>query len=145
VHFSGGEPAARKDLEELIAHAAKLGLYSNLITSAVLIDAARMKALAAAGLDHVQISFQDHEPGNADRIGGYANGHMRKLALARTVREIGLPLTVNAVMHRQNLEHLPAMIDMAVELGAGRLEVAHVQYYGGLSKTARLCCRPARN
>src|SRR4030088_3473637 len=75
VHFSGGEPTARKDLEELVAHAAKLGLYSNLITSAVLIDEARIKALAAAGLDHVQISFQDHDAANADRIGGYAGGH----------------------------------------------------------------------
>jgi pyrroloquinoline quinone biosynthesis protein E len=143
VHFSGGEPSARKDLEELIAHAAQLGLYSNLITSAVLIDGLRMKALAAAGLDHVQISFQDHEPGNADRIGGYEGGHARKLALARLVREIGLPLTVNAVMHRQNLGHLEAMIDMAVDLGAGRLEVAHVQYYGWALKN-RAALLPTR-
>lgn len=130
VHFSGGEPAARKDLEALVAHAARRGLYTNLITSAVLIDGARMNALARAGLNHVQISFQDHEPRDADRIGGYAGGHARKLEVARLVRGAGLPLTLNAVMHRQNLDHLPEMIDLAVMLGAGRLEVAHVQYYG---------------
>jgi pyrroloquinoline quinone biosynthesis protein E len=130
VHFSGGEPTVRRDLEELVAHAAGLGLYTNLITAGVLIDQPRMEALVAAGLDHVQLSFQDHEAGNADRIGGYAGGHAKKREAARLVRAAGLPLTINAVVHRQNLEHLEAIIDMAVSLGAGRLEVAHVQYYG---------------
>ena len=139
VHFSGGEPAARKDLETLVAHATGRGLYTNLITSAVLIDAPRMERLAKAGLNHVQISLQDHEPRGADRIGGYAGGHARKLDVARLVRAAGLPLTLNAVMHRQNLDHLAEMIELAVSLGAGRLEVAHVQYYGwGLKNRAAL-------
>lgn len=130
VHFSGGEPSARKDLEQLVAHATQVGLYTNLITSGVLLDRRRLEALIGAGLKHVQLSFQDFEPANADRIGGYAGGHAKKLAVAGAVRELGLPLTVNAVMHRQNLDHLPAVIDMALKLDAARLEVAHVQYYG---------------
>jgi pyrroloquinoline quinone biosynthesis protein E len=130
VHFSGGEPLVRRDLAELVRHASEVGLYSNLITSAVLLDRARLAELAAAGLEHVQISFQDTEAGSADRIAGMAEAHEKKLAAAALVREAGLPLTVNAVMHRQNLEHLPDMIEMAMRLGAGRLEVAHVQYYG---------------
>jgi PqqA peptide cyclase len=139
VHFSGGEPTARKDLEDLVAHAAGAGLYTNLITSAVLLDEKRVAALAKAGLDHVQISFQDDNPAGADRIGGYAGGHAKKIAAAGWVRQAGLPLTVNAVMHRQNLDHLPAMIDLAINLGAERLEVAHVQYYGwGLANRAAL-------
>jgi pyrroloquinoline quinone biosynthesis protein E len=130
VHFSGGEPTVRRDLEALVAHASGLGLYTNLITAGVLLDEARLAALVAAGLDHVQLSFQDHVADNADRIGGYSGGHAKKLEAARLIRAVGLPLTVNAVVHRQNLEHLPAIIDMAVALDAGRLEVAHVQYYG---------------
>lgn len=130
LHFSGGEPLIRKDLVDLVRHAGKAGLYTNLITSGVLLDAAKVAALAEAGLNHVQISLQDTEDGLADRISGLAGAHAKKLAAARLVREAGLPLTVNAVMHRQNLQHLPEMIDLAVELGAGRLEVAHVQYYG---------------
>lgn len=130
AHFSGGEPTIRKDLEELVRHASReSGLYTNLITSGVLLDEARLAALAEAGLDHVQVSFQDTEAGNADRIAGF-RGHEKKRAAARLVRAAGLPLTVNAVMHRQNLHHLPEMIDMAVELDAERLEVAQVQYYG---------------
>ncbi len=130
VHFSGGEPTVRRDLEVLISHAAGLGLYTNLITAGVLIDERRMAALVAAGLDHVQLSIQDHEADNADRIGGYRGGHARKLEVCRMVRSAGLPLTINAVVHRQNLKNLAAIVDLAVMLGAARLEVAHVQYYG---------------
>lgn len=130
LHFSGGEPLIRKDLVDLVRHAGQAGLYTNLITSGVLLDAAKVSALADAGLNHVQISFQDNEEASADRICGLPGAHAKKLAAARLIREAGLPLTVNAVMHRQNLRHLPDMIDLAVELGAGRLEVAHVQYYG---------------
>jgi pyrroloquinoline quinone biosynthesis protein E len=130
VHFSGGEPTVRKDLEALVAHAAQRGLYTNLITAGVLIDQRRMEALVAAGLDHVQLSFQDDKPENADRIGGYQGGHAKKREVATLVRAVGLPLTINAVMHRHNLDHLESMIEMALELGAHRLEVAHVQYYG---------------
>jgi pyrroloquinoline quinone biosynthesis protein E len=130
VHFSGGEPTARRDLETLVAAARKVGLYSNLITSAVMLDEERVARLAEAGLDHVQISFQDTDDAPGDRVAGYTGAQRLKRRAAGLVRAAGLPLTVNAVVHRQNLERLPEMIELAVELGAGRLEVAHVQYYG---------------
>src|SRR5260221_4953241 len=130
VHFSGGEPLVRRDVDDLVRHASGVGLYSNLITSAVLLDAERTKALGAAGLDHVQISFQDTDDAAGDRVAGYKGAQRLKRVAAQHVRNVGLPLTVNAVVHRQNLAQLPAMIELAVELGAGRLEVAHVQYYG---------------
>ena len=129
VHFSGGEPTVRRDLEQLVAHAAKVGLYSNLITSAVLLDEDRVRRLADAGLDHVQISFQDSTSELGDRIAGYKGALEKKKKAARLVRKADLPLTVNAVMHRHNLHHLEDMIEMAVDLDAERIEVAQVQYY----------------
>ena len=129
LHLSGGEPTARKDLEDIVKTAAEVGLYSNLITAGVLLTRDRMKRLADAGLDHVQLSIQDAEAQNADRIAAYKGGLVKKREVATWVRELGLPLTVNAPIHRQNIEHLPQIIDLAVELGAGRLEVAHIQYY----------------
>lgn len=130
VHFSGGEPSVRKDLVELVRHANDLGLYTNLITSAVLITRERLTEIADAGLAHIQISFQANDPALANRIGGFKNGHAKKLEVAQWSRELGLPLTVNAVMHRQNLHELRAMIALAVQLDADRIEVANVQYYG---------------
>jgi pyrroloquinoline quinone biosynthesis protein E len=130
LHLSGGKPTARKDLVELVSAAAALGLYSNLITSGVLLDGPFVERLARAGLDHVQISLQDAEPGNADRIGGFAGGHARKLAAARAVGQAGMALTLNFVVHRQNVTHVSDMLDIAEAAGAGRVEIAHVQYHG---------------
>ena len=139
VHFSGGEPLVRRDLVELVADAAKAGLYVNLITSGIGLDAGRLARLVAAGLEHVQLSLQDSEPASGDRIAGLAGAQQAKHRVASLVREAGLQLTVNAVVHRQNLEHLDKIIDLAVTLGADRLEVAHVQYYGwGLVNRAAL-------
>jgi pyrroloquinoline quinone biosynthesis protein E len=139
IHFSGGEPTARRDLVELVRHAAGRQLYSNLITSGVLLDARLMAALAEAGLDHVQLSFQDVETAGAERIGGLPGAQAKKLAAAALIRESGLALTLNFVVHRQNAEHLPAMIALGEELGAQRIEIAHVQYYGwGLVNRAAL-------
>ena len=111
IHFSGGEPTARKDLEQMVEHAHKRKLYTNLITSAVLLSRERLEKLKKLGLEHVQVSFQDSERENANRIGNFKGGHEKKLEVAKWVRELGMPLTINAVMHRQNLHHLK---DLAV-------------------------------
>jgi pyrroloquinoline quinone biosynthesis protein E len=143
VHLSGGEPAARRDLELIVTAVREAGLYSNLITSAVGITPERIKALADAGLDHVQISIQDSEPDSADHIAGYKGASARKRALAAEVVKNGLPLTINMVVHRANIARISAMADLALSLGATRIEIAHVQYYGWALKN-RAALMPAR-
>jgi PqqA peptide cyclase len=143
VHLSGGEPGARRDLVEITAAARAAGLYSNLITSAVGITPATLAALAEAGLDHVQISIQDSEPESADHIAGYKGASARKRALAAEVVRLGLLLTVNMVVHRANITRVGAMVDLALALGAGRVEIAHVQYYGWALKN-RAALMPTR-
>jgi PqqA peptide cyclase len=130
VHLSGGEPAARRDLVEITAAARAAGLYTNLITSAVGLTAKTLAALYEAGLDHVQISIQDSAPASADKIAGYRGAYERKRAAAAEVVRLGLPLTVNAVMHRANIDRVADMVELALALGASRVEIAHVQYYG---------------
>ncbi len=143
VHLSGGEPAARRDLVEIVAAARQAGLYSNLITSAVGLTEKTLAALADAGLDHVQISIQDSEQASADRIAGYGGAYARKRALAAEVVRLKLPLTVNAVVHRANIARIGDLVELALALGAGRVEIAHVQYYGwALANRAALM--PAR-
>ena len=130
VHLSGGEPAARRDLVEITTAARAAGLYANLITSAVGLTDKTLDALADAGLDHVQISIQDSIEASADRIAGYDGAFARKRALAAQVVRLKLPLTVNAVIHRANIGRVGDLVDMALALGASRVEIAHVQYYG---------------
>jgi pyrroloquinoline quinone biosynthesis protein E len=143
VHLSGGEPGARRDLVDITTAANAAGLYTNLITSAVGITDKTLAALAAAGLDHVQISIQDSEARSADHIAGYDGAFARKRVLAAEVVRLKLPLTVNAVMHRANIERIGAMVDLALALGASRVEIAHVQYYGWALKN-RAALMPTR-
>ena len=130
VHLSGGEPAARRDLVEIMAAAHGAGLYTNLITSAVGLTTKTLGALADAGLDHVQISIQDSAEKSADHIAGYAGAFARKRALAAEVTALKIPLTVNAVIHRANIARVEELVALALEMGAARVEIAHVQYYG---------------
>ena len=143
VHLSGGEPGARRDLIEITAAARDAGLYSNLITSAVGITAATLAKLAEAGLDHVQISIQDSEPSSADHIAGYEGASARKRALAAEVVRLGLPLTINMVVHRANIDRIADMVALALAVGASRVEIAHVQYYGWALKN-RAALMPTR-
>ncbi len=129
VGFSGGEPLARKDLPELVAAARAAGLYTNLITSAVGLTREKAVKLVTAGLDSIQISFQADEPGLADEVAGTA-AHRVKLEAARMVRDLGLPLSLNVVLHRRNLDRLEGIIELAQDLGARQLELANVQFYG---------------
>ena len=130
VHLSGGEPTLRRDLPELVGVLAARGVYSNLITAGVGVDAGVIEALKAAGLDHVQISFQGARPETTELIGCLKGAHEKKLATARAVREAGMPLTVNAPIHRHNIDEVELFIELALDLGAERLEIANVQYYG---------------
>ena len=112
LHLSGGEPAARHDLVELVAAAARLGLYTNLITSGIGLPRERLAALAQAGLDHLQLSVQDTQSDNADRIAGLRGSYQRKRLFAGVVAEVGLPLTINVVLHRANIGAYGALWSM---------------------------------
>ena len=143
VHLSGGEPAARRDLPEIVKAARDAALYSNLITSGVGLTPQTLAALADAGLDHVQVSIQDSEQASADHIAGYEGASARKRAIAGEVVRLGLPLTVNLVVHRANIGRIEPMVELALSLGASRVEIAHVQYYGWAMKN-RAALMPSR-
>jgi pyrroloquinoline quinone biosynthesis protein E len=129
AHFTGGEPLARPDLTELIAGARSAGLYTNLITSGIGLNESRLQALVDAGLDHIQLSFQDSREGAANWIGG-AKAHAHKIELSRIIRRHKIAFTVNLVIHRQNIDHIEEMISFIEQLAPDRMEIAHTQYYG---------------
>jgi pyrroloquinoline quinone biosynthesis protein E len=129
LHLSGGEPLLRDDLEALVAGARELDLYTNLITSGIPLERERLRALREAGLDNVQVSVQDSDAAASDRIAGMRSFE-RKLEVARWVKQLGMPLTLNIVLHRENLERVPRMIELAEELRVDRLELANSQYLG---------------
>jgi PqqA peptide cyclase len=128
-HLSGGEPLLRRDLVDIVAAAADLGLYTNLVTSAVGLSRPAAERLRAAGLDHVQISIQADQPAASDRIAGIPS-FARKIEAMALVKELGWPLTVNVVLHRHNIDRVADLLALAEQAGADRLELANTQYYG---------------
>jgi pyrroloquinoline quinone biosynthesis protein E len=129
IGFSGGEPLARRDLPDLVRAAREANLYTNLITSGIGLDDERVHRLRDAGLDSIQLSFQSDESDLSDEIAG-ARAHQHKLDAAARIRAAGIPLSLNFVIHRRNIDRLPQMIDLAETLEAERVELANVQFYG---------------
>ncbi|MFJ7217456.1 pyrroloquinoline quinone biosynthesis protein PqqE [Amycolatopsis sp. NPDC098790] len=129
VHLSGGEPLVRGDLEVLVAECRRLGLYTNLITSGLGLTEQRAESLVAAGLNSAQLSIQGDAAESTDLVAA-SKRFDKKEAAARTIRAAGLPLNMNVVLHRLNLDRLDAIIDLCLRWGAERLELANTQYYG---------------
>lgn len=130
ISFSGGEPMLRPDIAVLVGRAVERGLYTNLITSGVGFAPEALERVAQAGLDHVQLSVQGVEDGAADHVAGLPGSAARKRLLAGEIARLGLRLTLNAVVHRGNVAQIPALVRLAEDWGAARVEIAHVQYYG---------------
>ncbi|MDI5985850.1 pyrroloquinoline quinone biosynthesis protein PqqE [Halomonas sp. M4R5S39] len=128
--FSGGEPLVRDDLEALVAEARRLGFYSNLITSGLGLDEARIEALREAGLDHIQISLQAADDDLAAALAGSRRAHAKKLAMARAVKAAGYPMVLNVVLHRHNIDQIGRLIALCDDLGADAVELANCQHYG---------------
>jgi PqqA peptide cyclase len=127
--FSGGEPLVRDDLEVLVGEARKLGFYTNLITSGIGLTDERLGDLKAAGLDHIQLSFQDSTQELNDFLSSTRTFEL-KMGVAASIKRHGFPMVLNCVLHRYNLPHVGQIIDMALAMGAEYLELANTQYYG---------------
>ena len=127
--FSGGEPLVRKDLEDLIKEARRLGFYTNLITSGVGMDEARIVDFKEAGLDHIQISFQASNEELNNYI-GKSKSFQHKYEMARLVKKYEYPMVLNIVLHRKNVDQIRDILDMTVDLNADYVELASTQYYG---------------
>ncbi|WP_300716325.1 pyrroloquinoline quinone biosynthesis protein PqqE [Hydrogenophaga sp.] len=127
--FSGGEPLVRDDLEELVQEAHALGYYTNLITSGVGLNEARAQRLKDAGLDHIQLSFQDSTRELNDFL-SHTKTFELKQKVARLIKAHDWPMVMNCVLHRHNLPHVDQIIEMALALDAEYLELANTQYYG---------------
>jgi pyrroloquinoline quinone biosynthesis protein E len=127
--FSGGEPLVRDDLEDLVQEASQLGYYTNLITSGVGLTEARIARLKEAGLQHIQLSFQDSSRELNDFLSSTRTFEL-KLRIARLVKQYDYPMVMNVVLHRINIDHVSEILRMAQALGADHLELANTQYYG---------------
>jgi len=127
--LSGGEPLAREDLEPIVAEAHALGFYVNLITSGVGMTEERIGALKRAGLDHIQLSFQDSTRELNDFLSSTRTFEL-KAKVAELISRYDYPMVLNVVLHRLNIDHVGEILAMAERIGAQYVELANTQYYG---------------
>jgi PqqA peptide cyclase len=127
--LSGGEPLVREDLEQIVAEAHQLGFYTNLITSGIGMTEVRIQGLKAAGLDHIQLSFQDSTRELNDFLSSTRTFDL-KAKVAALIRAHDYPMVLNVVLHRHNIEHVGEILAMAERIGAQYVELANTQYYG---------------
>jgi pyrroloquinoline quinone biosynthesis protein E len=126
--FSGGEPMQRRDLEELVGEATRLGYYTNLITSGMGLNEQRLASLQRAGLKQVQLSLQACDAELNNRLVG-ADAYAHKIAAARAIKARGFPMVLNVPVSRYHIEPAPALLALAEELGIEYVEFANLQYY----------------
>lgn len=126
--FTGGEPMLRKDLEELVEYADKIGYYTNLITSGVGLTTERLRALKKAGLKQVQLSIQACDSELNEKLVGL-DVFDHKIAIAREIKAAGLPMVLNIPVSRYNIDFTTEFIDLAADLGVEYVEFANLQYY----------------
>ena len=138
LHLSGGEPVSRRDIIEITSEAAKIGLYTNLITSGIGLTEAKIKELSFVGLDHIQLSLQGVNSQIADKVSNVRGSFKMKMNVVELIHKYAFPLTINAVMGRYNLDELKSTIELAEQLEARRLEVACVQLHGWAEKNRGL-------
>jgi PqqA peptide cyclase len=127
--LSGGEPLARDDLAPIVAEAHRLGFYSNLITSGVGLNESRIGALKDAGLDHIQLSFQDSSRQMNDFLSSTRTFDL-KSKVAALIKQHDYPMVLNVVLHRLNIDHVGQILEMADRMGADYVELANTQFYG---------------
>ena len=129
VGLTGGEPTLHPELESIVHGAARAELYTHLVTAGTTLDRDGLEKLQFCRPRSVQLSIQDSRAASSDAIAG-ATAFECKIRFAGYVRVLDLPLILNVPLHRDNLERVGEIVDLAVQLGAHRVELANTQYHG---------------
>jgi len=122
--LSGGDPAKRRDLLELVRHGTKRGMRMATIPAATpLLTRGLVSALKEAGLAQMALSLDGPDAEVHDSFRGVPGAFDRTLEGARYAREAKLPLQINTVFSSHNRRHFDALSDLVQELGVVFWEV----------------------
>jgi MoaA/NifB/PqqE/SkfB family radical SAM enzyme len=136
VHFTGGEPTLRPDLEELVAHASAAGLRVTLTTNGTLITRERARRIVEAGLRGVNVSIDSPVPAVHDEIRGVAGAFAESLEGLKNLRKESrhgkLGLALNTVVTRLNWHTLAELPKLALKVGASAIRLMGVDDHTGL-------------
>jgi radical SAM protein with 4Fe4S-binding SPASM domain len=118
ITFTGGEATLRDDLVELIQYAEDVGLVTGLQTNGrKLRDRAYVDKLLLAGLDHIQITLESHDPAIHDRMVGVEGAWQETVAGIKTVVDADVYMMTNTTMTTENVGSIEQTIALVASLG----------------------------
>jgi radical SAM protein with 4Fe4S-binding SPASM domain len=116
--FTGGEATLRPDLVELIQYAEDLGIITGLQTNGrKLRDRAYLDRLLLAGLDHIQITLESHDPAIHDQMVGVQGAWQETVDGIKTVVDADVYMMTNTTMTTANVGGIEETIAFAASLG----------------------------
>jgi heme b synthase len=121
IILTGGEPLLRPDIFEIASYGTDKGLRMVLATNGTLLDAEMSRRMKASGIQRVSISLDGAMAQSHDRFRQMKGSFAGALDGIQFLKEGGVEFQINTTITRDNLEELPAIQELAVELGA----VAH--------------------
>ena len=131
IVFTGGEPTLRPDLPELIAHAENLGQITGINTNGrKLKDPAFVQSLVAAGLDHVQITLESHNPAIHDHMVAPHGAWEETVAGVRNALATRLFVMTNTTLLQENTPFLSDTLDFLADLGVPTIGLNALIYSG---------------
>ncbi len=129
--FTGGEPTLRPDLPELIAYAEQKGLITGLNTNGRrLKDRAFLDQLIAAGLDHVQITLESHDPTVHDQMVAARGAWQDTVAGLKNALSSRLYVMTNTTLLKNNSPHLAETLHFLTKLGVPTFGLNALIYSG---------------
>ena len=138
VVFTGGEPTLRDDLPRLIAHAQETGLVSGLVTNGRrLMDKNYFKSIIDAGLDHVQITVESHEPKVHDRITGIEGSWTETVQGLKNAIASPIYTISNTTLNQYNVKDILKTIDFLHGLGLKQFACNSLIYSGKAPEVAK--------
>ena len=129
--FTGGEPTLRDDLVELIAYAEQKGQITGLNTNGRrLSDQDFLDKLVDAGLDHVQITIESHNPKVHNQMVNRQGAWQQSIAGLKNSLASSLYVMTNTTMLQNNRSSLDETLDFLGQLGVPTVGLNALIYAG---------------
>ena len=118
VNFGGGEPLIYPHLYEVTEKATGMGLKVTMNSNGWFLDGEAAGNIARSGFKSVGISIDGADAGTHDAFRSRPGSFDRALTALENLRDAGVPSTVSAVIHRENVRDYRKIVKISASQGA---------------------------
>ncbi|MBW2122061.1 MAG: heme b synthase, partial [Deltaproteobacteria bacterium] len=118
IILTGGEPLLREDIFEVARYGSSRGLRMVMAVNGTLVDETAARNMQDSGIQRISVSIDGATAESHDRfrqVPGAFEGALRGIRFAK---KVGLEFQINTTVTKHNRDELPALLDLAIDLGA---------------------------